>query len=430
MPRFPSLLLAITLAGTPAAAQDLAAPAPSVDDLVREALARSPAIGARAASVDAQRQRQQAAGALADPGLDVELQNAGLGWSVGDQEMSMVELQVRQPLPWPGKRDAARAVAAAETRQQEAAHAAVARDVALSVRTIYARIYALDREREALLASGELIDLLTETARSRYATGGGEQEGVLKAGVQGLRVKERMADLDAERESLVADLDRWLDLPGSAPLGRVGALDPAPAPPAVTEQQAADRAPEVLQAASAVDVAERRVEAARLGLRPDLSVNGGVGYRGSLDAVVLAGVGIELPIWRRQKQLPLLHAAEAELVAAQRRLADTRAAARAEAAKHVAMFHAADAQAQLYRDGIVPQADAALDAARSSYLAGRGDFSTVIEDFQLWLDARVALARREADRYEAWATLQHHVGGVPESDEHHAGDAAHAEGTR
>ena len=47
----------------------------------------------------------------------------------------------------------------------------------------------------------------------------------------------------------------------------------------------------------------------------------------------------------------------------------------------------------------------AVDAARASYLAGRGDFTTVAQDFQLWLDARAQLARREADRYLAWAEL-------------------------
>jgi outer membrane protein TolC len=61
----------------------------------------------------------------------------------------------------------------------------------------------------------------------------------------------------------------------------------------------------------------------------------------------------------------------------------------------------ADEQALRYREGIVPETSAALDAARAAYLGGRGTFSTVIEDFNLWLEARVALARREADRFIA-----------------------------
>jgi outer membrane protein TolC len=86
-------------------------------------------------------------------------------------------------------------------------------------------------------------------------------------------------------------------------------------------------------------------------------------------------------------------------------LADGAAMARAEAARLAAAWKTAGQQVVRYREAILPQTSAALDAARASYLAGRGDFSTVIEDFNLWLQARVQLARREADRFTAWAEL-------------------------
>ena len=66
----------------------------------------------------------------------------------------------------------------------------------------------------------------------------------------------------------------------------------------------------------------------------------------------------------------------------------------------------AERQIVRYREAILPQTSAAVDAARSSYLAGRGDFGTVVEDFREWLDARTALAGREADRFAVWAEVQ------------------------
>jgi outer membrane protein TolC len=422
--RLPSLLLAalVSIAGAPLRAQQPSSPgpappspaqaAPPVEELVAAALARAPMVQARAAALAASREREGAAGALADPMLEGMLQNAGLGWSVGDEEMSMLAAELRQELPWPGKRGAARAVAAAETAVGAAALEASRRDVAVEVRTLYARLFALDRERETLLASRELVDLFTETARSRYATGAGEQEGVIKAGIAALRVEERLADLAAERASMVADLNRWRDLPGAAALGNVAALPAPPLPAADLEQHAAELAPEVVTAAAMLLVAERRLDAARLDLKPDLSVGGGAGYRGDHDPMLLLRAGVELPWRKAKKQLPLVRAAEQEAAAARHQLADARAMARAEAARHLIAFRTADEQVRRLREGILPQADAALDAARSSYLAGRGDFSTVIEDFDLWLAARVELARREAERYSAWAILEHHVGAL------------------
>jgi outer membrane protein TolC len=79
---------------------------------------------------------------------------------------------------------------------------------------------------------------------------------------------------------------------------------------------------------------------------------------------------------------------------------------RAEAARLSAELRRANAQIVRYREAIVPQTSAAIDAARAAYLAGRGDFTTVIVDFKEWLDARAQMAGREAERFIAWSELQ------------------------
>jgi outer membrane protein TolC len=48
---------------------------------------------------------------------------------------------------------------------------------------------------------------------------------------------------------------------------------------------------------------------------------------------------------------------------------------------------------------------AALEAARATFLTGQVDFSTVIEDFNLWLEAEVGFAQRQAQAFAAWARI-------------------------
>jgi hypothetical protein len=60
---------------------------------------------------------------------------------------------------------------------------------------------------------------------------------------------------------------------------------------------------------------------------------------------------------------------------------------------------------------------AAVDAARAAYLVGRGDFLTVVDDFDRWLDARVELARRDADRFTTWAEVEALVAPLADSGE-------------
>ncbi|HEX7484948.1 MAG TPA: TolC family protein, partial [Vicinamibacterales bacterium] len=65
----------------------------------------------------------------------------------------------------------------------------------------------------------------------------------------------------------------------------------------------------------------------------------------------------------------------------------------------------AEEQIARYRSGLLPQSSAVLDAARASYLGGRGDFASVLDEFRRWIDIRVELARREASRFAARAQL-------------------------
>ena len=112
-----------------------------------------------------------------------------------------------------------------------------------------------------------------------------------------------------------------------------------------------------------------------------------------------------MPLWNNRKQLPLVAAAEAERRAARLELESAGAEVRAEAARLLAEWQNATAQIERYQTAILPLNSAALDAARASYLGGRGDFSAVVDEFRRWIDVRIELAGRESDRFSAQARL-------------------------
>jgi len=388
--------------------------APPVEELVALALDRSPSLDALEARLSAAREMVAPAGALPNPIAETMLQNIGLDdYTVGTVDMSMLTVEVRQDLLWPGKRTAARDRATAQAEVEAARLELARRTLAAQVRVVYARLYAADRERQALVAAEELLDMLAETVAARYAAGEAEQEAVIKAQLQGSRVAERLDDLLAERSTMVAGLNRLLDQPGGEPLGEISQLPPASFPEGSWWELAESNAPDVGVAARAVEEAEQRLAVARLEAKPNLSAGAGLGYRGDLDPALILRFGVEIPFWREEKQKPAIRAAEQELAMAAAELRDTVALARAEAARLATERERADRQILRYREAIVPQTSAAVDTARVSYLAGRGDFSTVVEDFELWLEARTELARRESDRFAVWAELEALVAPAP-----------------
>jgi len=381
--------------------------APTADELVAAALERSPSVAALRERLAVARNMIDPAGALPDPIVELMLADMGFPkFTVGTDEMSMIGPEVRQGLLYPGKREARRQAARAETEIRGAELDLLQRMVAAQVRTLYARLYALDRERQSLEAARELLEMLSATVAARYGAGQAEQEAVIKAQLEVSRLGERLDDLSADRKTLVAALNRLRDLPGEAPLGSVPVLPPAAFPASSLEELVLANSAEVASKQAAVSAAARRLDVAKLELKPNLSAGAALGLRGSFDPAVTLRFGLEWPLWRKQKQEPMIHAAEHELAMAQADLRDAQAAARSEAARLAAEWQRSERQIQRYQQAIVPQTSAAIDAARSSYLAGRGDFLTVVDDFNRWLDARVQLASREAERFSTWAEVE------------------------
>lgn len=393
-------LLGLAFSAPASAAAD-----PTLDDLVREALARSPSLAALQQKTASAREAVVAADAL--PGLMTEVSFTDVGfpkYTIGTEEMSMIGVGIKQGLLAPGKREARRRAAEGETQVREAEVESLRRELVRDVRVLYARLYAVDQELASLAPAREMLDLLAATTTSRYGAGQAEQEAVIKTQLMAVRVSEREVDLRAQRRRLLAGLGRLLDRP--VDLQPVNALPAVELPPPPSDDTVAAASGEVTERRAAVELARRRVGDARAEQKPDLSASAFAAARGAFDPVVTLTFGVEWPGGGRARRQARVAVAERELDQARAELRAAEAAAVESARTLLAARDQADSQVRIYREGLVPLSSSAFDAARSAYLNGRGDFSTVIEDFNDWLSARSELARREADGFEVWAELQ------------------------
>jgi len=378
-----------------------------VEDLIAEALEKSPAVSAARSRVAASKELVEPASALPDPELEFSLEENIS--SLSSPDFVKGEIVLKQEFPFPGKRSVKGKTAGAESEMEFAGLVDIEKQVTRDIRTVYARLYALDSEAAALDIARELVKMLGATAGVRYSTGEGEQESQIKAQIESSRILERMADIAAERKETAAGLNRLLGLTGSSPVGKVTSL-----PAVYLRQEGLQRmdelafanAPALFLKKAAVKAAEYRLEAADLDFWPDFFAGAGIGFNGEYDPMALVSLGITLPIWQKSKQKPLKRAAEHKLDEAKKNLREAEAAVSSEIAVLTARWNRDLEQINRYSDAIIPQTSAALNSVRSSYLAGRADFSVVIEDYNLWLDARTQLARREADRFITWAGFE------------------------
>lgn len=398
----PSLRAAEAAAGgTPPAA------APAADSIVAWALARSPEIAAARAGARAAALRAPAARGLEDPMLEVFYQNVGFPAStLGEEEMSMLGVEIRQALPFFGKRSARHAAMAAEADVLAAELRAVERRVTKEVRLLYARLYALEHRRDAVLAADALLVLLADAAAGRYAAGAASMEAPLRAQLGRSRLQLELQEVAAAEATTLAELERILGEPMSGNWGRIASLPPVSPPPADGAALAARQSPEVAAREAAFMAAESAVRMEEREGRPDLFAGADYAARGDFDPVVTLRLGTALPVWRGGRQGPRVDSARAAAAMARAELQQARADSRARARRALAEWERSDRQAELLRDAILPQSRMTLEAARAAYETGQAPFSTLIEDFEVWLAAGRELAEQEAARYAAWADLQ------------------------
>lgn len=391
-------------------------PAPPVEELVARALERSPTFETLKTRYFAAMRAVRPAGALADPMVEFGYRSEGRPWDPM-RPGSMAEVMVTQAIPYPGKRQARRDEAHASAQVEEAMAREWQQRLIALVRSLYARVHALDREREILTDSAELLDLLEATIASRYASGQADQEALVKTQIERLRLRERLAEIQAEREEVVASLLALLDEQSDFALGPVRTLPEVSLPDHDIEEDAIAYCCIVAVARARLQAARRRLDAARLETRPNFVLGVGAGSTLIPEPVFTVRFGVEIPFWASEKQEPRIQEALLDVRAAEADLREKEAMVRSELRAALARFRRAEELQIVYREGIGPQTSVALDAALASYRTGTGDFSTVIEDFRALLDARVVLARLDSDRFRAWAELQELVTPIPAIEE-------------
>jgi outer membrane protein, heavy metal efflux system len=399
------LTTTILLSGT-GLAEDSPVPRQRLADLVAEALASNPELLADEARWEAFTHRARQAGALEDPMLMLRAQNLLIRDPLAfDRDtMSAKVIGVSQMVPFFGKRrlqrDAARQDAEAARWQVEERKNELTR----MVKERWYQLLFIDRSLEIVEKNILVVDDLTRLSETLYGVGRGLQQDVLKAQVERSKMEEMRISLRQQRRSLEAALNALRfqspDLP-IVPAGRLE-LTALNLGAGELEEMAAGRP--LLQGLAA---GEQRAEALRqLADRefyPDFTFTleymqreAAMGDPG--DDMYSAGVTFNLPVRRERRHAMVAEAAaESRMARADRDMA--RNQIRLGIADGLARLERNSRLAELYRLGIIPQADLAVEAALASYRAGRADFINV-------LDSQTALFNFEREHIEAIAEHQ------------------------
>jgi outer membrane protein TolC len=412
--------VALVLAGMVQAAEPAQASRPSaastpiatnlaLDATVEIALRDNADLQSMRARWEAMRERPAQASALPDPMLSYGAMGPWDNYRFPDSEEQRVGLE--QEIPWFGKRALRGQIAEKDAAAMQRDYEAMRREVKMMAKEAYYDLYALEQVIAITRAQEELLKRMEQTAQTKYAAGSVEQQDVIKAQAEITMLSPRLIDLEQQRNVQRARLNRILNRPTDSFLGRPNTPPPDAAVPdmRVLLEEAERNRPEI-------SAAQIRAEQASLDRRlmakeyfPDVHL--GVESRSFRegDDMVMAMIEIDLPVWWGKKRAGVR---EAEKMAESRR-------AGVEAARRQTAYDVQDAcyklvaarrTLELYRQALLPQAEARFAASEAGYRAGKADFLDLLESERFLLEVRVMTRMSEGSVGAQWARLERAVG--------------------
>lgn len=393
-----------------------AAPVLTLDEALRQAVARAPLLAARRAQTSAAREESTRAGALPDPQLTLGIENLAIqgrgAFTAGGDSMTMRTIGLTQAWPSASKRQAERAIGTANVQLAAAQEAGAALTTRQQVAAAWLSAWGAARERAVLEALRAALAQDEAIAQARLRGGTGSAADVLAARMEALDLANRIDTVAAQELQARAQLTRWLGATADAPLG--DAPDFAVLPVDETALMAQlDRQAPLLGWPARERAAEAALAEARADKQPQWSLGASYGsrVRGLSDMVSLQ-VGVSLPLFTRNRQDRGISARAAELDAVQAEHEDARRQQLEAVQAAWAQWQALGQQVRRHRDVLLPLARDRSALALAAYRGG-GEIQPLLQARRDELSHHADYARMQADYGRAWAALAYLL---PEGD--------------
>jgi len=382
----------------------------TLDDVVRAALARNPAILGAAHGVAAQRAKVPQAKAWPDPTF-------GIGWMGNPRPFSVQtgdpssyrSVSAMQTLPFPGKRNLRGQIAGKEADASQWDLEAVRRRVVADVKASYYDYWYYDRALHTAEQNRDLLSKLSQIAEARYRVGKGMQADVLRSQVEISMLLQKLTTLEQQRATAQARLNTLLARdPDSAlpPAADVNSASPLNYSLEDLYKLARENDPEYQRMQKMVERSQLAINLAHKDYLPDLSAGYMYEQRPAMPDMHGFNFSVNIPIFYKSRQREEVRQAKEEALST----ADSRDNRLNELyfdlKQNYLAAKASDNLLKLFSQGVVPQSSLALESSMSAYQVGNVDFLTVMGNFTTVLNYQTDYYRELANYQTSLARIE------------------------
>jgi outer membrane protein, heavy metal efflux system len=360
----------------------------TLKDLEQEALQNNPEIRMVDKKAESADEKRSLAAALPDPMIGYMVQNVGapVAWSVGKEDMSMQGIVFSQEVPFPGKLSTmGHAAGKMAEREHENAREMQLRVLA-ELRNAYYDYYLSYRSTEILTQTKDLMQNVQQIAETRYGTGQGMQQDVLRAQLEVLMLLDKIAEEERKTETQASMINRLVGRDPLAPLGKPAELRRTSLEKSIGDLAAMAQAhsPLLQGKQRMVEQSEFEVSSRKKEFLPDLVLSGGWFTRGDKSDVWQASVMFKVPLYFWNKSTGV-KAANADLQSSRYDYNNAQLSVLARVRELYATAKTSEHHLHLYETGIIPQASLALQSTTANYRVGKTDVFNLLDSNSLLL---------------------------------------------
>ncbi len=382
--------------------------------LIEEAKRNDPAIRAAEQTAKAATFVAPQMSALPDPQFTLQQFSVGSprpfsGYTNSD--FAYIGVGASQQLPYPGKLKLRGAVADRDADTAKAHIEVVLQDEIESLKTTYFHLAYLQQTLGTLQRNAALLEQVEQQTEAHYSSGQGNQQDVLKAQLERTKILREISMHHQMVGEGQAELKRILRRPQDS--SDIIAEPVAATFLSYTASELLDKVreqnPNIHENSAMVQRNQTAVELAQKEFRPDF----GVSYmyentdRKFRDYYELS-FNVNFP--RRKPRQAALAQAQVNVERAQADLDTQLQAALAEVQKQYVMVKTSEEQLLIYRDGLIPQAEATIQAGLASYQSNREDFETLFSSFMDVLSLNLEYQQTLFDHETALAHIERLTG--------------------
>jgi outer membrane protein TolC len=375
----------------------------TLDEVVRTALAKNPALSSAFHTVAAQRARIPQAGSLPDPTVSIGWAGNIKPFSVQNGDPSSYRaVSAAQTLPLFGKRHLRRNIAGKEADASQRDLEAVRRDVITGVKAAYYDYWYYDKAIRTTQQNRDLLTKLSQIAEARYRVGKGMQADVLRSQVELSMLLQKLTTLEQQRATAQARLNAFMGRDSDVPLppaADIAAQSPLKYSLEDLYKLARENDPEYQRMQKMVERNQLAITLAHKDYLPDLSVGYMYQQRPALPDMHGLTFTVNIPVFYRTKQREEVRQATEEELSAVKARDNRQNELYFELKQNYLAAKASENLLKLFSQGVVPQSSLALESSMSAYQVGNVDFLTLIGNFSTVLNY-------ETDYYRELANYQ------------------------